>query len=78
MASTGSTHDDDALIERVAAVRPDGVELDYDLPADTSPESRASQWLFPARVFKPNGAKAQLLDRPAMQARLAAWLRPPP
>jgi hypothetical protein len=73
--SSGSSHDQDTVIERVLAVRGDGLELEYDLPADTPKEERSSTWQFPARVFRPFNGPVQLLDRPAVQKRVDAWLK---
>ena len=42
ISSDGHAYDRDVLIERVVAVRDDGVELEYDLPADATAEERAA------------------------------------
>jgi hypothetical protein len=72
---TSSTTDRDALVERIAAVRPDGVEFTYDLPADADARERAFTWQLPLRVFRPTIGAPQLLDRAAMVARVDAWLK---
>lgn len=73
--SSGSSYGRDTLIERVVAVRSDGVELEYDLPADATPDVRAAQWQFPVRLLKPAGGPPQLLNRAALEQRSQAWLR---
>jgi hypothetical protein len=73
--STGSSHDEDGLRERVIAVRPDGLELEYDLPAGTTSEERAGEWQLPARVFRPDHGPLQLLNQPELESRLEAWLK---
>jgi hypothetical protein len=45
--SSGSSHDQDTVIERVIGVRPDGLELEYDLPADTPKEEKSVRGSFP-------------------------------
>ncbi len=72
--SSGSSRSGYALVERVIAVRDGGVELEFDLPEGTSAESRAQNWQFPARVFKPQGGALQLLNAPELQVRVRAWL----
>ena len=73
--SSGSSHDKDAIIERVISVRADGLELEYDLPAAASADERARSWQFPARVFLPFGGPATLLNRPELEARVDPWLK---
>ncbi|HTK84190.1 MAG TPA: hypothetical protein VL625_03805 [Patescibacteria group bacterium] len=73
--SNSSSHDKDTIIERVVGLRPDGLELEYDLPETTKAAERASQWQFPARIFKPTNGPAELLNRPELEARVAAWLK---
>ena len=73
--SSGSSHDKDTIIERVIGVRSDGLELLYDLPDTATADERARQWQFPARVFKPPGGPAQLLNGPELEARVDGWLR---
>ena len=75
MGGSGTTHDVDVLVERVIAVRDDGVELEYDLPADATADDRASDWHFPVRVLRPPHGPLQLLNGPELQARLETWLR---
>lgn len=73
--SSGSSHDKDAIIERVISVRADGPELEYDLPAAASADERARSWQFPARVFLPFGGPATLLNGPELEARVDTWLK---
>jgi hypothetical protein len=73
--SSGTSHDKNAIIERVIGQRADGLELEYDLPPATTADDRARQWQFPARVFKPFGAPAQLRNGPELNARLDSWLK---
>jgi hypothetical protein len=73
--SSGSSHDNDAIIERVIGLRADGLELEYDLPKDSTADDRASNWQFPARVFKPFHGPAQLLNGPELENRVDSWLK---
>jgi hypothetical protein len=73
--SSGSSHDEDTLIERVEAVRPDGVELVFDLPQGTTAEERRQTWQFPARVFEPFEGTAKLLNAPELEQRVDDWLK---
>lgn len=73
--SSGSTHDKDAIIERVMGVRADGLELQYDLPNAATAEERTRDWQFPAQVFKPFDGPAQLLNGPELEARIDSWLK---
>jgi hypothetical protein len=74
MGSTGSSHDEDTIVERVIAVRDTGVELEYDLPNGTSADDRAREWKFPARLLRPPHGPAQLLNAPELERRLERWL----
>lgn len=73
--SSGSSHDKDTIIERVVGLRADGLELEYDLPDNTGADERASNWQFPARVFKPFRGPARLLNGPELEARVNRWLK---
>jgi len=73
--SSGSSHDRDTIIERVIGLRPDGLELEYDLPEVSTADARVSNWQFPARVFKPFGGPTQLLNGPELEARVDGWLK---
>jgi hypothetical protein len=69
--SSSTSSNSDGFVERVAAVRPDGLELEYDLPQG----SGGGSWQFPARVLKPTHGPMRLLDPKAMEARVDAWLK---
>jgi hypothetical protein len=71
--SSGNSYDKDTLIERVVGVRPDGLELEYDLPRES--QDRSSNWQFPARVFRPAHGTPQLLNRTELEANLERWLK---
>src|SRR5258708_22456157 len=73
--SSGSSHDKDTIIERVIGLRAEGLELQYDLPNDATPDDRARSWHFPARIFKPFGGPPQLLNGSELDARVDAWLK---
>jgi hypothetical protein len=73
--SSGSTHDKWSAMERVIAVREDGLELEYDHPSDVSAEEKASDWQFPVRVFKPAHGPIQLLNTSDLETRIEAWLK---
>jgi hypothetical protein len=73
--SSGSTHDKDSIIERVIGVRADGLELEYDLPNTAKAGERASNWQFPARVFKPFDGPPQLLNGAELETRVDDWLK---
>jgi hypothetical protein len=73
--SSSSSTDRDTLVERVVGASQAGLELEYDLPKSTSAQDRARQWQFPARVLKPPSGPLQLLNRPELTARAAAWLK---
>jgi hypothetical protein len=73
--SSGSSHDKDTIIERVIGLRPDGLELEYDLPKTSTADAKASNWQFPARIFKPFGGPMQLLNGPELEARVDGWLK---
>jgi hypothetical protein len=73
--SSGSSHDKDTIIERVIGLRADGLELQYDLPNAATPDERARNWQFPARVFRPFDGPAQLLNGPELEARVDGWLK---
>lgn len=68
--SSATSSNSDAMIERVTAVRADGVELEYDVPKGSD-----GGWQFPVRAFRPLQGPLQLVDREALEARVDAWLR---
>ena len=73
--SSGSSTDRDALIERVVGVRDDGLELEYDLPENSTADERAGSWQFPVRVFKPAHGPLKLLNGPELEGRVDSWLK---
>lgn len=73
--SSGSSYDRDTIIEKVIGVRPDGLELEYDLPRTATKADRASTWQFPVRVFKPTLGSPQLLNRSELETRIDSWLK---
>jgi hypothetical protein len=72
--SSSSSRSVNTLQERVVALRDDGVELEFDLPADATQEDRSRSWQFPARVLKSVGLPLQLLNGPELETRGRAWL----
>jgi hypothetical protein len=73
--SSGSSSGHTAVIERVVAVRSDGLELEYDLPAEVTAQERAREWQLPARIFRPFQGEPQLLNRPELESRIDGWLK---
>jgi hypothetical protein len=73
--SSGSSHDQDTIIERVIGLRAGGLELQYDLPDSVTSDDRARSWQFPAQVFKPFGGPGQLLNGPELETRVDSWLK---
>lgn len=73
--SSGSTHDQDLIVERVIELRVDGRVLEYDLPAAATASDRASNWQFPARVFVPDHGPLQLLNGAELESRVDPWLQ---
>ena len=72
--SSSSSRSGGWLIERVVAVRDDGVELEFDLPAEATEAERARDWQWPARVLKSADGSLSLLNTPELEARIEAWL----
>lgn len=72
--SSGSSRSGGMLIERVVAVHDEGVELEFDLPPEATPEDRARDWQWPARVLKAADGSLTLLNAPELEARIDAWL----
>jgi hypothetical protein len=73
--SSGSSNGRDAFLERVIGLREGGLELEYDLPKEATPEDRTRNWQFPVRVFRPSSGPTQLLNRPELEARVEGWLK---
>ena len=74
-SSSGSSRGRDIILERVLGVREGGLELEYDLPKDTTAEDRARNWQFPVRVFRLSSGPMQLRNRPELEARIERWLK---
>jgi hypothetical protein len=72
---SGSSHGRNMLVERVVAVRDDGVEVEVDLPAEVPKKDRARIWQYPARILRPQKGPIQLLNRAELERRVAAWLK---
>lgn len=72
--SSSSSQSGGMLIERVVAVRDDGVELEFDLRPEATAEERARDWRFPALVLKSADGSLALLKGQEMEARVDAWL----
>lgn len=62
------------MLERVVGIRDGGLELEFDLPEDTTAEDRARTWQYPVRVFRTPDGPMQLLNRAELEARVARWL----
>lgn len=73
--TSGSSRSVTTLVERVVALRDDGVELEFDLPEQTSAQDRARDWQFPARTLKSPERSLQLLNEAELEVRLRAWLQ---
>ena len=73
--SSGSSSGRDTIVERVIAIREDGIELEYDLARDTTSEDRARYWQFPARVLRRSAGLVELLNAAEMESRIDAWLK---
>lgn len=73
--SSSSSRSGSALVERVTALRDNGVELEFDLPANATEEDRARAWQFPARVFRSSEGVLQLLNAAELEARVQSWLQ---
>lgn len=71
----GTSTDRDSYVERVTASRPDGVVLEYDLPADGTSDDRASNWQFPFQVLKARDGTLRLLNAAELSVRIDRWLK---
>ena len=71
----GTSTDRDSYVERVAAVRPDGVVLEYDLPENATTDDRASNWQFPFQILKAHDGTVRLLNAPELAVRVDRWLK---
>lgn len=68
--SMQSSQNSDALLERIVAVTPAGVEVEYSLPPGSQ-----GDWTFPLRVLQPRSGPLQLRNRPELEARIDKWLK---
>lgn len=73
-ASSSSFRDGGQLIERVIAVEAAGVVLEFDLSRDSTPEDRARQWQWPARILMSGDGSMSLLNATEIEGRIDAWL----
>lgn len=72
--STGSSRSGGSMVERVVAVREDGLELEFDFSAGASAADRARDWQLPARVLlRPDGSLV-LLNEDDIRVRIDEWL----
>lgn len=72
--SVANSTDRDMVVERLTAIRDDGVELSYARPAAIPAHERVADWQFPARVFRPDHGPVQLLNRPELERRRDRFL----
>jgi hypothetical protein len=72
--SSGSSSSRSTYAERIVAIREAGVEVEFDLPDDSTEQERQREWLFPARILKRHDGSLELLNGPELEERLDAWL----
>lgn len=60
--------------EKIIAVEPNGILIEFDLPASTTPKNRNRQWKFPARIFKHKNGNYQLKNIIEIEKRIDQWL----
>jgi len=65
-----STQNSDALLERVVAVTPAGIELEYSLPPGSQ-----GRWDFPVRVLRTPDGALKLRNRAEIEARIDTSLK---
>jgi hypothetical protein len=73
--STGRSNSAYMLVERVVALHDGSIELEFDLPEQTSSQDRTRTWQLPARVLKSPDRPLQLLNGPELEKRLRAWMQ---
>lgn len=73
--SSGSSRGRNVLVQRVISRTDAGVELEYDLPGESTAEERSRSWQFPVRVLKPVDGPMQVLNWPELDERLDTWLQ---
>lgn len=71
---SSSSNGGGAYVERVVAVRPDGVEVEFDLPPGTSPEERKRTWQYPVRVLRTPDHRLELVNEAELRTRVDGWL----
>lgn len=71
---SSSSNGRNAYVERVVAARPGGVEVEFDLPSDTSAEDRKRVWQYPVRVLRTPDGRLELLNEEELAARIERWL----
>ncbi|MEM9496234.1 MAG: hypothetical protein AAGA09_09540 [Pseudomonadota bacterium] len=72
--SSGNSSSRSSLTERVVEINSNGLILEFDLPLDASPEDRAREWQFPARVFRAADGSFALVNAAELKTRNQAWL----
>lgn len=72
--SSSSSNSGGMLVERVLAIRDEGLELEFDLPPNATAEERARDWAWPVRVLKSPDGTLDLLNAPELERRIDAWL----
>lgn len=72
--SSSSSNGSHEYVERIDAVRDDGVERVFDLPPELTAEERLLNWQFPVRVLEADDGTLSLLNREEMVARRDLWL----
>lgn len=72
--SSSSSQSGGSLTERVVAVHDDGLELEFDLPPDSTDAERAQDWRWPARILKSRDGSLHLLNAEELEARIGGWL----
>lgn len=70
-----SSTDRESYVERITGMSPNGVVLEYDLPANASSEARISNWQFPFRVIKAADGTLSLLNVRELEGRIDRWLK---
>ena len=73
--SSSSSSGGHEYLERILAIRPDGVERLYDIPLPADDDHRLINWQFPVRVFEADDGSIQILNRAELEQRRDAWLQ---
>jgi hypothetical protein len=72
--SSSSSSGGHEYLERIAAVRSEGVERIYDIPLEAGDEARLVTWQFPVHILETNDGGIEILNRGEMEKRRDAWL----